>query len=464
MENKRPICDLDWIMTPEPVKQYILHLERTLDTVTDQLREVDKRVEKLEVRTQKNSKNSSKPPSSDSPFNKPKRKKKKSKRSKGGQKGHPGHQQQLLEPTRVHPLLPERCTCGHSDFNGLAMATFYTHQRIEMPEPKMDIIHFVLNQCDCPNCGKTVKAKPPSSARAGFGPRLSAFIAELSGIKGMSRNDVKNLCESVLGINISTGAIQKMIDRTSEAIAPAYEKIGRMARSSECNYIDETSWFKNNNLNWLWAMVNEHIAFYRIDPNRSKRAFEDLVQDWHGILISDGYALYCSWANARQTCLAHLIRKAKALSERKKPDLRRFGDIMTAFLQRLLKFAKAPPDQKQWDEFYTHFLFSLNLYENDETDAGKLARQMLREIDSLWTFLEHEGVEPTNNRAERALRFGVIWRKRSLGTQSEKGNRWVERILSLKETCRLRAKSTFQVLSDTIRAHFAGHDPDLTWI
>jgi len=289
-------------------------------------------------------------------------------------------------------------------------------------------------------------------------------IPELSGTKGMSRNDVKNLCESVLGINISTGAIQKVIDRASEALAPAYEKIGQTARSSKCNYIDETSWFKNNNLNWLWAMVNERIAFYRIDPNRSKRAFEDLVQDWHGILISDGYRLYCSWANKRQTCLAHLIRKAKGLSERKKKDLRCFGIIMTAFLQRLSHFAKAPPNQKEWDEFYTHLLFSLNLYENDKTDAGKLARQIMREIDSLWTFLEHDGVEPTNNRAERALRFGVIWRKRSLGTQSEKGNHWVERILSVKETCRLRAQSTFQVLSDAIRAYFAGHDPDLAWI
>ena len=71
---------------------------------------------------------------------------------------------------------------------------------------------------------------------------------------------------------------------------------------------------------------------------------------------------------------------------------------------------------KQWSDFYTFFLFTVSLWESDETDAGKLARQIKREIDNLWVFLDHEGVDPTNNRAERALRFGVLWRKRSLGT------------------------------------------------
>jgi transposase len=152
----------------------------------------------------------------------------------------------------------------------------------------------------------------------GYGPRFTALIGELSGIKAMSRNDVKQLCESVLGIPIATGTIQKIVDRTSNALLPVYEHIGRIARRFWCNYIDETSWFKQNDLHWLWAMVNERVAFYRIDPHRSKEAFENLVRDWNGILVSDSYGLYRKWVN-RQTCLAHLIRKADALAERKKP-------------------------------------------------------------------------------------------------------------------------------------------------
>jgi transposase len=162
--------------------------------------------------------------------------------------------------------------------------------------------------------------------------------------------------------------------------------------------------------------------------------------------ISDRYGLYRNWVYGRQTCLAHLIRKADALTEREKPDLRRFGRITAANLRQLIQFSKDPPTSEQWKEFYLLVLSTLSLWETDDSDAGRLARQIVREIDSLWLFLDHEGVEPTNHRAERALRFGMLWRKRSLGTQSEKGKCWVERILSLRETCRLKSKSTFQTL------------------
>jgi transposase len=463
MALKRPFSELDWLQTPEMVRHYIMYLERTLDDMQKQVESHEKRIEKLEVRTQKNSHNSSKPPSSDPPFAKKQRKQKKSNRSKGGQKGHKAHQQQILDPTDSEWLMPKRCSCGNTHFDPKQMQPFYVHQHIELPKIEMEVSHFILQQCDCPNCGKTVKAQLPPEKATGYGPRFTALVGELSGIKAMSRNDVKQFCESVLQIPISTGTIQKLIDRNAEALLPVYDEIGRIARSFWCNYIDETSWFRENDLHWLWAMVNERVAFYRIDPHRSKEAFDRLIQDWQGILVSDGYGLYRKWVN-RQTCLAHLIRKADALAERKKADLRRFGEIIAGWLRQLVHFAKEPPAPKQWSDFYTFFLFTVTLWESDETDAGRLARQIIREIDNLWVFMDHEGVEPTNNRAERALRFGVLWRKRSLGTQSEKGNRWVERILSLRETCRIKAKATFPVLVDCVKAYFKKSIPDLAWI
>jgi transposase len=463
MALERPFSQLEWFQTPEPVRQYILALEQALHDLQQRLEVHEKRIEKLEVRTGKNSHNSSKPPSSDPPFARKKRKQKKSKNPKGGQKGHEPHRQKLLDPTESHWLMPERCTCGHSVFDPDQMQPFYVHQHIELPKIKMDVSHFILQQCDCPNCGKTLKATLPPEKATGYGPRLTAFIGELSGIKAMSRSDVQQLCQSVLGIPIAVGTIQKLVDRTSKALFPVYDHIGRIARRFWCNYIDETSWFKSHDLHWLWAMVNERVAFYRIDPHRSKEAFENLVQDWDGILVSDGYGLYRTWIN-RQTCLAHLIRKADALAERKKTELRRFGEIVAAWLRQLVSFAKEPPDPKTWSDFYTFFLLTISLWEEDQTDAGRLARQIVREIDDLWTFLDHQGVEPTNNRAERALRFGVLWRKRSLGTQSEKGNRWVERILSFKETCRLKSKATFPVLVNCVKSYFQSSQPDLSWI
>ena len=106
----------------------------------------------------------------------------------------------------------------------------------------------------------------------------------------------------------------------------------------------------------------------------------------------------------------------------------------------------------------------LLLFEAAEDDAGRLAREVLREIDSLWVFLDEAGVEPTNNRAERALRFAVLWRKRSNGTQSEKGNRWVERLLSFRQTCRLRKQPTFPLLADAVKAYFKEQPPNLGWL
>jgi transposase len=473
MAPKRPFSELEWNLTPEPIRHYILYLEKLVSDMARRIEQQDKilkahaqRLEQLEVRTRKNSKNSSRPPSSDSPFEKARRKKKnkKSKRAKGGQKGHKGHSQQMLEPTKRIDLAPERCSCGHADFSKCLFVPFYTHQQIELPRIEMKVTHWVLNQCDCPQCGQTIKARLPKNIRGGYGPRLCAFIAELSGTKGMSRGDVQDLCQSVFDIPIATGTIQNIIDRSSEAIVPAYLRIGEMARNAWCNYIDETSWFNESQLQWLWAMVNERVALYRVDAHRSNEAFRQLIQDWEGILVSDSYNLYRNWAHGRQTCLAHLIRKANALTERKKRDLRLFGQCMAGHLRQLIRFSKDPPTTEQWSEFYSQLLFSLCLWQDDQTDAGKLARQVNREIDSLRTFLDKRGVEPTNNRAERALRFGVLWRKRSFGTKSEKGKRWVERILSLKETCRLRTKSTFEVLVDCIRSSFNNTKPDLSWI
>lgn len=464
MAPQRPISDFDWQLTPETVKQYIQYLERNLSGLNELVQTHETRIEKLEAKTKQNSRNSSKPPSSEPPFKRQKRKKQKSSRGKGGQKGHKGHQQQMLDADTIKNLFPGTCSCGHRDFTGCTNHPFYTHQHIEIPEIPVDVTHFVLHRCNCPSCGKTLKAQLPHEVRTGYGPRLSALVAELSGTKGMSRSDVSQLCRSVLGVPISTGAIQKIVDRASAALNPFYNRAGQLARSAACNYIDETSWFKNNDLHWLWAMVNERVAYYRIDPNRSKEAFKRLIEDWSGILVSDSYALYCKWVNGRQTCLAHLIRKAVALSERKQKEIKYFGHLIASMLRQLTGFAKAPPDEKQWQSFYRHLLFTLSLYEDDKTPAGRLARQIVRELDCLWTFLRCHGVEPTNNRAERALRFGVLWRKRSFGTQSDKGNLWVERILSFKETCRVKAKETFPVLVEFIRSFFLGSTPDLSWV
>ena len=140
------------------------------------------------------------------------------------------------------------------------------------------------------------------------------------------------------------------------------------------------------------------------------------------------------------------------------------GAWALAELQRLCHMAKAPPTGGAWRAWYARLCKLIDQYHDRHDAAGRFARRLLREMDSLWVFLTQRGVDATNNRAERALRCGVLWRKRSLGTASDKGNRWVERILSLKETCRLHARATYAVLVDAVSCFFQGQPPDLSWI
>jgi len=471
METLEPPSQKDYADTPQPVQVYILHLEGLLASHQARINELEAVVDLLNEKNSKNSTNSSKPPSSDSPYKEKKETKarakslkKKDSRPKGGQPGHKGHQQELLPPTETHHIFPTQCSCGCRNFESVNFETFYTHQNIELPPPRLDIRHFILNKCNCPSCGQPVKATVPPNVQTGYGPRFSAFVAEMSGPKGLSRLTVQNLIMSLFALPISIGTIQNIIDRAMGALEPIYERIGEVARSSYCNYVDETSWKLAHNLCWLWVMSNERIGFYRIDPHRSKEAFESLVEDWNGILISDGYGLYLKWINHRQTCIPHLIRRAIGLSGRKAPHIKRFGEMMRDLLRRLIHFAKEPPDEEQWSEFYQELMVVLSLYGDLDDDAGIMTRHVFDMLDSLWVFLELEGIEPTNNRAERALRMGVLWRKRSLGTQSEKGNHWVEVILSLVETCRIKKLSTFDILVDALTCYFDETTPEKSWI
>lgn len=326
--------------------------ETLLEVIKFLLEENDslkQRIEALEKRLNANSGNSSKPPSTDPPYAKKKDSGNGKKGKPGGKKGHKGFRYQMLEPNTEKELSPETCACGNRAF--INEKPFYTHQHLELPEVKLQVTRFILQQGECACCGRINKGTLPAEYRTGYGPRLSAVIAELAGSHGDSRNTIQNFCASVLGFSISLGAIQKILDRTSEAIAPHYEEIGAEARRSEVNHADETSWFLKGVLCWLWVLANCRVALFMIHGSRSKEAFKALVKDWSGILISDGYAVYRAWVGLRQTCLAHLIRDAKALSERKNENIAKFGKKAHRELQRLTHMAHSPPTMGEWRVF-----------------------------------------------------------------------------------------------------------------
>jgi transposase len=300
-----PLDAASWEQTPLVARQLILQLLAVIQQQTA-------RIAALEARLSQNSRNSDRPPSSDPPYAQRTARSGEHGRP-GAKRGHLGHRQALLVPTEVIAVTPEACPCGQREFH--APTPYHTHQVIELPEILMQVTHVVLHEARCSQCGRLLKAPLPEKYRYGYGPRLTALIGELSGGQRDSRSMVQEFCTSVLGVPISRGAIQRVVERVSEAITPHYEAIGEKARRAPVNCIDETAWYQHGVLAWLWVMVNATVALFKVQAGRSKTAFEALVEHWAGILVSDGYGVYQHWAHGRQTCLAHLIRRARSLAE-----------------------------------------------------------------------------------------------------------------------------------------------------
>jgi transposase len=446
---------MDWALTPPAVQDDIPRLHQ-------QIQQLQQQVDTLQGRVTKTSQTSNKPPSSDSPFDKPKRQQRQSSGKRGGRKGHPGKGPTLLSPPEVHLIAPGPCTCGHGEV--VSLAPSYTHQVMELPAITMAIQHFIVQQGTCRGCGRTLKAQIPSEHQAGYGPRLTALLGELAGMHRTSRRLIQHFCHSVLNLPMSLGAVQKIIDRVSHAIVPHYEAMATLARHAPVGSIDETPWYCRNTLHWLWTLSTDTVSLSLMHPHRSPEAFAALIEEWQGILVSDGYGVSQGWVQHRQTCLAHLIRTARGFSEKRDPHLAACGTWALTELQTLCHMAKAPPTGGEWRAWYARLCHLIHRYHERADDAGRLARRLQRELASLWVFLHEHGVEPTNNRAERALRFAVMWRKCSSGTESDKGNRWVERTLSLRQTCRQLGQSIFGVLVDAVTSAFQGRQPDLAWL
>jgi transposase len=455
-----PFSHTEWDHTPGAVQAHLLTLQTQLHALQQQQHQLQQQVDTLQGRLDNTSQTSSKPPSSDSPFPKPTRRSSSGKR--GARKGHPGSGALLLEPTNIQHVYPAPCACGQG---ALGIPTLsHTHQVIELPPIAMEITHFLLHHAQCAGCGEVRKADLPSVHTTGYGPRLTALIGALGGMHRTSRRLIQDFCHSVLHIPISLGAVQKVIDRASQALVPHYEAIAALARHAPVGYIDETPWYCQNALQWLWTMTTDTVALSLIHPHRSKDACRALIEEWQGVLVSDGDGVSQDWVNRRQTCLAHLIRTARGLSEKRDPHLAACGSWALKELQRLCHMATAPPTGGEWRAWYARLCTLIARYHARQDEAGRLARRLQREMASLWVFLCEHGVDTTNNRAERALRFGVLWRKSSHGSASDTGKRWVERTLSRRHTCRQLGQSTFGVLVDAVTSLFCGRQPDLSWL
>jgi transposase len=458
---------------PEAAVELILQLVVTVERLTPRVEDLERKIALLT----RDSSNSSKPPSSDGPAAKPKARPpiKSKKRNPGGQPGHKGANRNLIpteEANEVFPVFPDTCDrCGAALTPGpdsdQATGKYWRHQVIDIPEPKPEVAEFQLHCVRC-SCGAETWAKIPQTARSGFGPRITAFLAHLTGLHRATRRGCQEIAKTIFGIDICLGSVCKLHQEVSESLAPAQEKARQALPEMPVLNIDETGWSKQGEICWLWVVVTPLLAFYHIAASRGAKVLKEILGDeYKGILCSDMYSAYKAFHHGvRQFCWAHIIRGIKGLKHAcRSPDAVRFSKWMLAetgrmfalwhaykdgHLDRETLVRKSVPIRSRMSRCLQQYCAS------SDYDVRKAAKSLLKHWNGLFTFLQHEGVEPTNNSAERAGRPAVQWRKICFGNQSDNGELLTARLLTAERSCILQGRNPFQFLLDSVVAYRKG--------
>lgn len=445
----------------DPKDQRIAELERLVAQLIAENRE-------LRARLDMNSSNSSKPPSSDGP-GVSRGEKPKTGRSRGGQPGHKGNKRSLLPPDKVNKFVDSRpSNCGRCD-RPLEGDDPYPRRRqiIELPPVAPQVTEIRYHALCCPDCGVVTRApEPPGLPRGAFGPRLLSIVTLLTGKFGVSKRGAREFLSDVLGVDLAVGSISKAEAIVSESIAPAVEEARAYVRTQHSANLDETGWREAAQRAWLWIATTALVAVFTISRSRGSQVAKELVgEDFEGIVSSDRWSAY-TWLplEQRQICWAHLKRDFKALSEFDGPGASIGAALLTETERMFEWWARVRDGTLRRDEFQRRMRAVKRevgdlLVEGEVCPDGKVAgicHKILSVEPALWTFVDVEGIEPTNNLAERDLRRAVLWRKSCFGTDSETGSRYAERILTITKTLRKQNRHVLEFLTQSVEASIRG--------
>lgn len=420
------------------------------------------RVAELEAKLGKDSSNSSKPPSSAHPHAKPVQLKPKSSRKAGGQPGHQKHERALIPPEQceaIIPCIPTECRrCGQA-LTGTDAAPL-RHQVWELPEIQPIVTeyqqHRLLCICGCSTCGELPRGVPTGQA----GARLIAFAGLLMACFRQSKRRAAQFLSMILNQPASAGWMVALQNRAAEAVQPAYDELSQQLPAEPVLHIDESPTKEGKSKAWVWTFVAATFTFFACRTSRAAEVLHKLLgDDFDGVINCDRARMY--WSLGRlQWCWAHLKRDFQALIDDPCTISKRLGHDLMRPTKELFALWK-----KVRDGTITHATFRRRMQPIRAEVEGYLLRgyfdarvygfckELWEHRERLWTFIEVEGVEPTNNAAEQALRHAVIWRKLSFGTQSAGGSRFVERLLTVIETCRRQQRNVFAWLANTVQAH-----------
>jgi hypothetical protein len=471
-----PISPEDWETTPLMVKAVVLALaeERRLlkqqvGALAAQVKSLQVEVEQLQERVNKTSHNSSKPPSSDPPNAPPRPKRAKGKHPPGGQEGHPGVGRKLKPLQQVDqvvvskPVACLRCGCLLLGEDPQP----HRHQVTDIPPSQPQVIEYQQHTLTCLVCGAENRAAwPREMPTSCFGARIQALTGYLSGRFGVSKRDTAEMLADIYRVEISLGSIPAQEQRVSHALKEAVTKAQAYVQQQAVANVDETSWHQLHETGWLWVGVTAQVTVFKRFATRGAGGVDGLLGPaYAGTVGSDRYSAYNHLPIAqRQVCWAHLKRDFQAFVERGGQS-QIVGRLLLVQVEHLFALWYRVRDgtlsrrdfqnAMQPIQHEVHCLLSIGT-QLKRRETRQTCLNLLKLEPALWTFVEVGGVEPTNNAAERALRRGVLWRRRSFGTQSDAGSRFVERILTVVTTLRQQNRNVLEYLTAACQAAMLG--------
>lgn len=465
MEESRgesiPIPKELWDTIPAPAQAALLVWSAKVEA---RIAELEKEVAELRRRVGGGS-----PPGSagaKQPNVKPSPPKPKSGKKRGGQTGHARHVRPLAPPDKVaevHDHFPENCGCCGASLDGTDPEPV-RHQVAEIPPIEPTILEHRLHQRTCQRCGKTTRAKLPKGVPTSqFGPRMTALLSLLRGEYRIGIRPIQRLCSDVLGLSISTGAICRVSERTAHVLEGPYNELRRVARLEPAN-IDETTWRENRARAVLWTMVTATVTVFHIAATKGAKELRAILGNgYFKVVMCDRAKAYRRVAKL-QWCWAHLRRDFQAMIQRGGSG-KAIGEELLALSSAMFEWWHRMRDGEIARSTMQREITALKPLFEAEMEAGlecgcartaSTCRDLLDNWDNLWRFVWTKGVHPTNNPAEQAHRHAVIWRKSCYGSDSAKGSRFVERLLSVTATCRMQGVSALDYLTSCHTAHLQG--------
>ena len=427
-------------------------------------------MEALQGRLAKDSHNSHKPPGSDGPQTPPGPPAPPTGRTRGGQLGRTGKGRKLLpEGSEKRTVEVPLTTCPHCAcaVPPSAISGSVTHRVLDLVRELTEVVAFRLEEGCCPHCHKDIQANlPPEAGVGGLGPRLRGVGAYLRTHGRMSIGPLHYFFREVLKAEVSRGWLYESGVRVSDDVAATWEGLGKDVACAPVVNMDETG-FGHKKRDWIWVALTARTAFFHFSTTRGFDALKAILpENYSGVLCTDRYSTYKMLKLAvRQFCWAHLRRELIALSEARDATVARIGKQMLEDQERIFDLWHQYRGQdldrsalcQQTSIIRARMKHNLRLASRTEHKAARtLGKSLIKNWDKLWTFLRIDGVEPTNNSAERALRPLVILKRIFQRLPSDRGKKFFERLFSIGATARIRGVPYFDWLIKALHAAHQG--------